>query len=305
MSRPGLRTLARDLSVSFRFAGRHVTSFAWAMLGICLITGVMIGLLFVFVTVPLLLTWGIQFLAWFLTVIQSSWTGTSGVALLGILLILLLPLLLPLLVALGALYGMAREIVESEGTSASGVFMWYRKKFLSLAGGGILQFLVIVGPLLSLSYFIPDIILGHVTTEQMAFLVMVIIVWIVFSSGFLSLTFPGIIDNLSVLKAARRSIQLARKHPDRVFGIWLTFILIFVFATQPTIIGFLFPWFFIIGQDILIGYSIIMLIVLIVVVIPAMSIAQTRIYLIITAQSDQSFVPASEEKGVSGGGMNL
>ncbi|UCE11437.1 MAG: hypothetical protein JSW61_05770 [Candidatus Thorarchaeota archaeon] len=302
MSKSSLRTLARDLTVAFRLVSRNVTSFAWAMFGILIVTAIMVGLLIFFVTIPIILTYGIQFLVWLITLVETSWTATSGTVLLGILFIIFLPLLLPVFVALGALYGMAREIVESEGTSASGVFTWYRAKFLSLAGAGVLQFVLIVGPLMPLSYFVPDIIMGNITTEMMALIVMVIIVWVVFSSGFLSLTFPGVIDNLSVVKAARRSISLSRKHVDRVFGIWLTFILVFAFAALPTILGVVFQWFSSIDNEIIIAYSILMLILLLLVVLPAMSIAQTRAYLILSAQSDQSFEPNHEaDEFVRGG----
>ena len=56
-----------------------------------------------------------------------------------------LPFLAPFMVAIGAMFGLGREIVESEGTSAEGVFTWYKKKFFSLAGGGLVLFIVVVG----------------------------------------------------------------------------------------------------------------------------------------------------------------
>ncbi|MHA2433959.1 MAG: hypothetical protein ACXADO_12075, partial [Candidatus Thorarchaeota archaeon] len=141
MEDASLGTLIEDLKVSFRFAFKNVISIFLAMLGVLLVTAVILLFMIIFVASPLFFTIGLEAMIDFFVSWVEPFPPVDAAAFLGLLLFLVLPILAPLFVAFGALFGMAREIVESEGTTAEGVFVWYQRKFFSLAAGGIILFI--------------------------------------------------------------------------------------------------------------------------------------------------------------------
>jgi len=263
-----------DLRISFRFAARNIISFVLGMLGVLIVTGILIAVIAVIIFVPivfgLISGMGMEGMIQFFTSFAATWSTPQGAAMLGALLVLVIPLLGPLFVAFGALFGMAREIVESEGTTAGGVFAWYRRKFLSLAGGGIILFLVVVGPFIPVVIWVPSIITGSFVGPAAAVFAAAFTVWFIVSAGMLSMLFPGIIDGLSALGAAKQSLRLSRRYFDRVFSTWLSFVLILLFVLVPS---FVVP---------------IMAIVVAFLVLPAMAIALTRVYMILTDNLEET-----------------
>lgn len=280
--------LIEDLKVSFKFAAKNILSFLLGMIGVLIVTVIVMGVAMAIVSVPLLFALGgpAGFVAFFesLGVIMESVFVAQpdpAVASLGIIAIMLL--VTPFFVAIGVVFGMGREIVESAGTSAEGVFVWYRKKFFSLAGGGIVMFAVIGLPLILVygGLFLAGYGLTGVPAAVLASLSAI---WIILSSGMLTMVFPAIIDNYSVFNATRQSIRLSLRYFDRVFSTWIGFILIIILMFVPLGLG---ATSFVTGEmgfdaiPIMI-YAVPAVIILVLIVLPALVIALSRLYMILS-----------------------
>ncbi len=274
--------------MSFRFALKNMLSFLLGMIGVLIVTVIVLGLAMAVISIPLLLALGGPegFVAFFQSlgvIFENTFLPQPdpASATIGILAIALL--LTPFFVAIGVVFGMGREIVESAGTTAEGVFVWYRKKFFSLAGGGIVIFGIVGLPLILVygSLFLA----GYVVTGFLgAVLASLSALWIMLSSGMMTMVFPAIIDNHSVIDATRQSIRLSLRYFDRVFSTWFAFILIIVLMFAPIGIGiaaFAVPSF---GIDFMAAaiYGVIAAFALILIVLPALVIALSRLYMILS-----------------------
>ena len=285
----GIYALPKDLEVGFRFAIRNLLSYILAMLGIVLVTaGLLIVILF-FIFIPVIFVIGIPIFVDFVVAFAIQIDALSGILLLSMLLIIITPVLGPFFIAFGAAYGMAREIVENEGTTAEGAFTWYRKRALSFVGGGMIHFGISIAPFLIaiISILAPPSYLP--SEESLALILPLGIFWIVLTNGMLSLTFPGIIDGLSAQRAARRSVRLCCKSPGRVLGAWVFFVALIGVPLLMTIDSQPFRWLRIIPTEYL--DTIVPGIVLLTVffLFPVMSIVFTRIYMILSAQDENLY----------------
>ncbi len=285
MKESSFEILLQDLKISFRFAWKNVISYVLAMIGVLIVAGILMVIVAAAIMVPVILAWGIEPMTQFFVSLGQNWSALQGAELFSWVMFLAIPLLGPFFVALGALFGMAREIVESDGTTAEGVFVWYRKKFLSLAGGGVVLFLVSVMPIALMSIwaltvtggFMGGSMLGLPMAATAAFAV----VWFVMTTGMLSMLFPGIIDGLSVLGAVKQSVRLSRHHFDRVYGTWLSYIAAFILLSALTVV--------------LIPVGVIASLALVFLGLPAMTIGLTRVYLILT--DNPNATEATEDEG--------
>jgi hypothetical protein len=292
-SKSGPTAFAEDISVSFKFAAKNVLSFFLGMLGILIVTVIFIALmLLVFVvTVVFLHPGGFwAFIEVFVAIIEAfaNWPSPTS---LGLVVLLLVPLLLPIFVAIGALYGMAREIVESEGTSAEGVFAWYSRRFFPLAGGGIVIFVVTILPLAMLYGYAFQALGGDIDGTNETLLIVTAVIWFVITSGLLSMMFPGIIDGLTVKQAVARSAKMGVKYLDRVFSVWLFFLVLIFGLVAPLIWPSYLYWIF--GFYNLGFYRAIAILLILFIVIPAMAIAQSRVYLVLSSEEDE--IPVTDE----------
>ncbi len=278
-----LGNLTEDLKVGFRFAAKNVVSFFLGMLGVLMVTAIILLVIIIFVTIPLFFTVGLDAIIDFFVSWIEPFPPADATALLGLLLFLIIPILAPLFVAFGALFGMAREIVESEGTTAEGVFTWYRRKFFSLAIGGIILFLVVIGPIgvavwwIMVYYPMPFGMPLHIEIILEA----TAVVWLIMSSGMLSMVFPAIIDGHSAPSAVRESISLSWKYFDRVISTWLAFMGIIILPWIPMVLDAISPVF---HFELAAWYVIPLTLFLLFIAIPALAIGVTRVYLILTGE---------------------
>ena len=205
---------------------------------------------------------------------------------------------------------MSREIVESEGTTAEGVFQWFKRKFFSLAGGGLVMFLIIAGPIFLVSFgaiavFGDQVLnIAFMSTGSATILSPILVglgvIWFVLSTGFLTMLFPAIIDGHSVVEATKKSFRMSIDYFDRVIGFWIAFILILVALIVPLIVSvFAFPFTFGLGLAAIAIYAIPMVIFFAFVALPALSIGLTRIYMILTADDADLVLEDDEESGPS------
>ncbi|MHA1965210.1 MAG: hypothetical protein ACXACG_18060 [Candidatus Thorarchaeota archaeon] len=307
MKTASFQTLLEDLKISIRFALRNVISYVLAIIGVFLVTIILIAMVAAFVFIPMVFSPGV-FEAFTIWAEAFTELGTaSGVSIATGIFLIALPFVAPFFVATGALFGMAREIVESDGTSAEGVFTWYKKKFFSLAGGGIMLFLFILGPvmlvILGTVFLFGEQVLnvafiGIGTTTTMNPLISALgVIWFTISTGLMTMLFPAIIDGYSVIEATKRSIRMGIQYFDRVFGAWISYILVILVLVVPLIfvpftMGTFEPALMMIAV-----YAIPMGLIIAFVLLPAVSIGLTRIYMILTADDDELILHEDEDEG--------
>ncbi len=308
MKNASFQTLLDDLKISIRFALRNVISYVLAIIGVFLVTIILIAIVAAFVFVPIAIspggfevftTWAESF---------NEWSLAGGVTIATGIFLMVLPFVAPFFVAIGALFGMAREIVESEGTSAEGVFTWYKKKFFSLAGGGIVLFLFILGPvmvvILGLVALFGEQILniafiGVGSTSTMNPLIFALaVIWFTMSTGLMTMLLPAIIDGYSVIEATKKSIRMGIQYFDRVFGIWISYILLILVLVAPLFIMALpIVWGSLELILIPLGiYGVIAGLFIAIVVLPAISIGFTRVYMILSADDEDLAIEQGDEE---------
>ena len=293
-SAPPQTGILKDFKVGFTLAVKNILSFGLAMLGIIIVTLLLLAVILLVVIVPILITMGVPFLVWLVESIVAGFQETSGLTLILLIMFLILPLLGPFFVALGALFGMARELVESDGTQAESAFSWYGKRGFSLLGGGILHFLITLAPLIIAFLSISYPVWNPPTNEELEILIPVIVAWIILVNGMLSLTFPGIIDGLSAVRAAARSVRLTCQFPGRVLGAWFLIVLIIGVPVLPIFNELVFLWRPFLPEVVLEPYRPIAILALVFIIIPAVSIILTRIYMILSAKVDATYTQGGE-----------
>jgi hypothetical protein len=292
------KVLLEDLKVSFKFAVRNFITWLLGLIGVFLVTVFifLIGAIIIFV--PIVLIIGIEKMTTFFIAFDSVF-GLSSPAFMGMMFVIVIPFLLPFFVAIGALFGMGREIVESSGASAEGVLTWYRRKFFPLAGGGIVLFSITLLPIGLMYTIIFTLTGGPIIGPYNGITSAISIIWIVVSLGFQSLTFPAIIDGVPVIEAVKQSIRMSWTYFDRVFSVWISFILIFVGPLFPMIllpfaVGFSSFTPMVMGLMVVLA---IIFIILLLIAVPAFVIALSRMYMILSGIEVQ--VEEDQEPAIS------
>jgi hypothetical protein len=279
------------------------------LFGVLIISGILLVFVAILIFVPLLFTaGGIQGLTTFFELFSTDISaGFTNIVVGGIL--IALPLLAPFFVAIGALFGMGREIVESEGTSAEGVFTWYKKKFFSLAGGGLILFLVVLGPMILIllsgifffgfDFFNFALITSGTAGSMNPVIGSLLMIWFAVSLGLLSMLFPAIIDGYSVIEATKKSIRMSITYFDRVFGVWMAYLLIVGALLLPMIVS---PFVMGMSESVAIVLGIIAvpaMIFLLLLFLPALTIGLTRVYMILSADDDYEAPEQENDSGPS------
>jgi hypothetical protein len=308
MKNASFQTILDDLKISIRFALKNVITYVLAIIGVAIVTFLLIAIVAAFIFVPIFLSpQGIQvFMVWADSL--AEWNAASGATVATGIFLIALPFVAPFFVATGALFGMSREIVESEGTSAEGVFTWYKKKFFSLAGGGIMLFLFILGPIMlailaSVALFgdqILNIAFFGPSSAMNPFISALGVIWLLLSTGMMTMLFPAIIDGFSVIEATKKSIRMSIQYFDRVFGVWISYVIVLMALVSPLLIMAI-PSLWTGFNAIMIVmaiYAVIMGFFVALVFLPGMSIGLTRVYMILTAD-DIDLTPDEDEGGPS------
>lgn len=308
MKNASFQTILEDLKISFKFAVKNMISYILAIFGVLIISGILLVLVAVVIFTSMFFVFGgfEGLVVFFTSMAANIETGFTNLFV-GVILIVL-PLIAPFFVAIGALFGMGREIVESEGTSAEGVFAWYKKRFFSLAGGGIILFLIVIGPLILIllsgiaiygyDFFGYSFMAGNSNLVNTTMGVLLAL-WFAVSLGMLSMLFPAIIDGYSVIEATKKSIRMSITYFDRVFGVWIGFLLILGACILPFVAG---PFASGISAPVtmaLMTLSVPLMLILVFVFIPALSIGLTRVYMILTADDSYESEESDEESGPS------
>ena len=221
-----------DFKSGLSLAKSKVLTFFLAIIGIV----VVLGLAFVLVTLPIgLIAWMIDPSADFITRWTDTlvaWTlpltsGSVEVILSISFLAVILPIAAIGIWVLGALFGIAKEQIDTNDTRVEHAFSWLRKKFVPLIIGGIL---------LSIVIFLPALVVGYVISWAYGFGTIpypinwiegiIGFVYFFIMLGFFSLLCPAIIDDTSPLDAMKKSFRIVRANLGRIFGFLLIFVII-------------------------------------------------------------------------------
>jgi hypothetical protein len=228
-----------DLKLGLSMARQKVLTFFLAIIGIL----VVLGLVFAVITLPIgLAVWffdptGDFITQWTNTIV--AWTlplnsGNVAVILSFSFLAGVIPMAAIGIWVLGALFGIAKEYIDTNDTRVEHAFTWLRKKFGPLIVGGILLAIIIGLPALIVGYLI-SWIYGFGTVPWP-------VDWIEGAFGFIyffimlglfSLLCPAIIDNHGAVDALKYSVRTVRANIGRVFGFLILIVIVCSIAVGP------------------------------------------------------------------------
>ncbi|TXT54367.1 MAG: conserved membrane protein of unknown function [Candidatus Thorarchaeota archaeon] len=232
-------TLIDDLKSSFKLAKDNALSYFLANLGML----VLVAILFAIVAIPIgliafaaTLQAGPQFWIQFgqdMTLFAQNNPLLVG----GVGILFMIPIIALFLIVVGSIYGMSKEVVETGETKAESAFSWFRHKFLTFAGAGVMLTLIIIVPQL-LVWGAASLALGPNITYP-ANVPLTIFSWIYsyITVGFCAMVFPSITAGNKVQDAFKESFNLAKTRFDRVFGLLTAVIVLFLVMFAPAIIG--------------------------------------------------------------------
>ncbi|UCE10667.1 MAG: hypothetical protein JSW61_01685 [Candidatus Thorarchaeota archaeon] len=145
----------------------------------------------------------------------------------------LLPIVLVYIWTFGAMYGVSKEIVDSNAVRVTSFIHWFRSHILGLLGTGVLLALIAIGPPLSIAAglsmqgvtaipFPADWVFGLLSFA-----------WFFIVICFSSMQVPALMDGLGVFAALRESANLVRANLSRVFSVHLLYFLVLVLLFGP------------------------------------------------------------------------
>ncbi len=291
--------LMDDLKASFKLAVKNILSFLFGMIGVIIVTVLLMAAVAMAVMPFVIFFLGVEGMVNAIAQFAPLMETESGAAMIifGFGMIVILPFLIPFFVSIGALFGMGREIAESEGTNAEGVFSWYSRKFFSFVGGGLIMFLISMMPLALLMLALIPVHGGSPIGPFAWVLPVGAFIWLTVSLGMLSMTYPAIVDGYSPIEATKISLKMSWTYFDRVFSTFLAFIVIIVLIFAPFALGAYVSLKM--GPEVLGplalfgGYVALANLFVNLVVLPAFIISINRVYMIL---SGEDIIPPPEDE---------
>ncbi|MFW9954943.1 MAG: hypothetical protein ACFFD3_10360 [Candidatus Thorarchaeota archaeon] len=226
-----------DLKSGLSMARSKVLTFFLAIIGIFVI----LGLVFVVITLPIgLAIWlldptGDFITAWVETMV--AWTlplssGNVAIILSVSFLVIIIPMTALGIWILGALFGIAKEYIDTNDTRVEHAFTWLRKKFGPLMVGGVLLAVIIGLPAMIVGYLI-SWAYGFGTIPWPVDWIEGILGFVYFfiMLGFFSFVCPAIIDDVGAVDSLKLSYKMVRANMARVFGFLLLIVIVaFIFV---------------------------------------------------------------------------
>ncbi len=275
--------LMDDLKASFKLAVKNILSFLLGTIGVIIVTMLLLAAVAIAIVPVVIIFLGIEGMTNVISQLAPLMETQRGIAAIvfGIGMLVILPFLIPFFVSVGALFGMGREIAESEDTNAEGVFSWYSRKFFSFVGGGLIIFLISMMPLALLMLALIPMHGGSPGGPFAWVLPVGAFIWLTVSLGMLSMTYPAIVDGYSPIEATKISLKMGWTYFDRVFSTFLAFIGIIALLFTPFFIGTLLN----VPLALFSGYAILAFFFSGLVVFPAFIISLNRVYMILSGES--------------------
>ncbi len=226
-----------DLKSGLSMAKSKVLTFFLAIIGIVVI----LGLVFVVITIPIgLAVWFLDPSADFITQWTNTmvaWTlplssGNIAVIVSVSFLVVILPMTALVIWVLGALFGIAKEYIDTNDTRVEHAFTWLRKKFGPLIVAGILLAIIIGLPAMIFGYLVNFAYgFGPVPWFVQWSVGIIAFVYFFIMLSLFSLVCPAIIDDVGAVDALKHSVKMVRANMSRVFGFLLMIVIIcFIFV---------------------------------------------------------------------------
>ena len=292
-SKTDFNTITDDMMTSLRLAGDNFLTFFLAGLGMAALAILMI----VAISIPL----AIAAVAIVFSMGPTFWADmgpgmmtfaiTNPYLVVGLVALVALPIVGVLTTVVGAIYGISKEVVEDGETKAENAFSWVKRRFLAFAGAGIIQSLIVVGPIFLLAAIFSLAFGGIVTGAYSILLGVFAFVWVFTTEGLLSMMLPAVVDGKNPIEALRVSVKLGVDRFDRVFGIWTAYIVLFAAMAAPAFlvaygVGFTpgmpiaIPMVAVVAG----GWTALAGLLLVAIVLPSMILARARVYAILTGK---------------------
>jgi hypothetical protein len=219
---------------SLKLAWGSALSYFLANLGML----ILIAVLFVVIAIPVVIVMyaavGANWVAFQLW--MESFATANPWVIGGIGLAFLVPIVALFLVVVGSIYGMSKELVTTGETKAEHAFSYFKNKFFSFAGAGVLLTVIIILPMVAL-WGAVSLLNGYtVPLSYSAILSVITFVWAFFTVGLCANVFPAITYGASVIDAFKESFDLAMQRFDRVFGLLSAIIVLALITFGPMIL---------------------------------------------------------------------
>jgi hypothetical protein len=229
-------TIVDDLKSSFGLAKDNILRYFLANLGMLIAVALLLGLVMVPILVTVLLVVGTNPATWeALGLGLTAWAESNPWAVGGVAILFLIPFVALFLTVVGSIYGMSKDLIAHGETKAERAFSWFRHKFLTFAGAGVLLTIIIILPPVvvwgSLS-----ILMGYSIPASLTPLLSVsTFVWVFLTVGLCAMVFPAITYGKGVQEAFKESFRLARERFDHVYGLLSAIIVLAVASYGPVI----------------------------------------------------------------------
>ena len=227
-------TIYNDMKSSVKLAKSKMLTYFLANLGMLFLIVAMLAI----VAIPIgLVVWAMGPAYW-----QSvgpamvSWATSNPLAAGGVALLFIIPFVTLFLIVVGSIYGMTKDLVATGDTRAEAAFSWFRHKFLTFAGAGVMLTIVIVIPPLTVSGLISIALNYTVTGLASQLLAVFTFVWVFITVGLCANVFPAITYGKGVQDAFKESFKLATERFERVYGLLVGFLLLALMTFGPVLV---------------------------------------------------------------------
>ncbi|TFG04516.1 hypothetical protein EU538_12195 [Candidatus Thorarchaeota archaeon] len=229
-----LGTIVDDMKQSLRIAKNNMLSYFLANLGMA----VLIGVLFAIIAIPFAVAALTVDPAFWVAFGQQleAWAMNNPLLVGGIGTLVLIPIAALFLVVVGSVFGMSTEAVETGETKAESAFSYFRHRFLSFAGLGVVLTVIIILPSLVIWGAASIIVGGPITGIPASILSIVTFVWTYITVGLFVLSFPAVAKGKGVQEALKESYRFAIERFDRVYGLITAIIILAVVMFAPMIV---------------------------------------------------------------------
>ncbi len=279
-------TILDDLKASYRLASNNILTYLLAHIGMAILLVLMLVVVAVPLAIVVFFSLGPNPAYW--AAVGSWWTGVAatnpwGIG--GLALLFLVPFVAALFTVIGSIYGVSKQLVATGQTKAEYAFTYFRHKFSTFFGAGILLTVIILLPMIVM-WGSASILSGYMISNELSLLLSAVtFVWVFLTVGLCANVFPAITYGAGVMDAFKESFDLAIGRFDRVFGLLSGVIILFALMFGPVIVlGLLTPALTTMGAffnpitGLVLAWTVIAAILWFLVFLPMTIIAFVRVY---------------------------
>ncbi len=279
-----LNTIVDDLKSSFKLAKDNILSYFLANLGMLILVALLLGLVMIPIGLIAVMTIGTSPAAWEAAgLAMTAFAQSNPWAIGGVAILFIIPFVALFLTVVGSIYGMSKDLVAHGETKAERAFSWFRHKFLTFAGAGVLLTIIIALPPL-IVWGSVSILMGYSIPAALSPLLSVsTFVWVFLTVGLCAMVFPAITYGKGVKDAFKESFRLARDRFDHVYGLLSAIVVLAVASYGPVILwGLTVPLSGIVVFDAvsiaIMVWTVLVIFLWLLVLLPMTIIAFTKVY---------------------------